>query len=141
MEQLEQEILSFIRNVYEAMGWPGVVALMAVESASIPLPSEIIMPLAGWMLIRDQGLGVHYVLLAGFYGALGCALGSAVAYWVGIKGGAPFSIDMADTSLSLVMISIALSGGSASMARGRLFTPGCCPWCAPSSACRRAQPG
>jgi len=87
MEQLEQEILSFIRNAYEAMGWPGVVALMAVESASIPLPSEIIMPLSGWMLIREQGLGVHYVLLAGFYGALGCALGSAVAYWVGIKGG------------------------------------------------------
>ncbi len=56
---------------------------MAIESACIPLPSEIIMPLSGWMLIKEQGLSAIHVLWAGFYGALGCLLGSIIAYWVG----------------------------------------------------------
>lgn len=66
-----------------------MVLLMAIESACIPLPSEIIMPLAGWMLILDKGHGALFTLVAGFYGALGCVLGSAVAYWVGKWGGRP----------------------------------------------------
>lgn len=63
---------------------------MAIESASIPLPSEIIMPLAGWMLVKEQLLPVSYVLVAGLYGALGCTIGSIVAYVVGMWGGRPF---------------------------------------------------
>jgi membrane protein DedA with SNARE-associated domain len=63
---------------------------MALESACIPIPSEIIMPLSGWMLVKDKGLPVLYTLAAGGYGALGCTIGSAVAYWVGIRGGRPF---------------------------------------------------
>jgi len=51
------------------MGWSGVVLLMAIESTAIPLPSEVIMPLAGWRLVLDEGHGVAYVLLAGFWGA------------------------------------------------------------------------
>ena len=66
-----------------------MVLLMAIESACIPLPSEIIMPLAGWMLILDKGHGALFTLVAGFYGALGCVLGSTVAYWVGKWGGRP----------------------------------------------------
>lgn len=62
---------------------------MAIESACIPLPSEIIMPLSGWMLVKDQGLSPWYTAVAGLYGALGCTLGSALAYWVGAKGGRP----------------------------------------------------
>lgn len=69
------------------MGWPGVVVLMALESACIPIPSEVIMPLAGWMLVRDRGLGLADTVVAGFYGALGCTLGSLVAYVVGANGG------------------------------------------------------
>ena len=72
------------------MQWPGVVALMAIESACIPIPSEIIMPLAGWMLIKNQSLPIDFNLLAGLLGALGCTIGSLVAYWVGLKGGRPF---------------------------------------------------
>jgi membrane protein DedA with SNARE-associated domain len=71
------------------MGWPGVVFLMAVESACIPFPSEIIMPLAGWFLVKDQGHGVEYVLIAGFFGALGNTIGSLIAYWAGRIGGRP----------------------------------------------------
>lgn len=47
------------------------------------------MPLAGWMLITNMGLGPEYVLLAGVYGALGCVLGSVVAFGVGKWGGRP----------------------------------------------------
>ena len=72
------------------MQWPGVIALMAIESACIPLPSEIIMPLAGWMLIRAQALPVTYILIAGAYGALGCTIGSVVTYVIGMRGGRPF---------------------------------------------------
>jgi membrane protein DedA with SNARE-associated domain len=71
------------------MQWPGVVALMALESACIPLPSEIIMPLSGWMLIKERSLSVVYTLGAGAYGSLGCTIGSVVAYVVGMWGGRP----------------------------------------------------
>jgi membrane protein DedA with SNARE-associated domain len=71
------------------MEWPGVVAMMAIESAAIPLPSEIIMPLAGWMLVKDRGLGEEWLLLAAFCGALGNLLGSLLAYYVGAWGGRP----------------------------------------------------
>jgi len=87
---LEQELLSFISYTYSLMQWPGVVALMAIESACIPLPSELIMPLAGWMLIKEQSLAVTYVLVAGVYGALGNTIGSVIAYVVGMWGGRPF---------------------------------------------------
>jgi membrane protein DedA with SNARE-associated domain len=63
---------------------------MAIESACVPLPSEIIMPLAGWMLITEKGLGWEWILLAGVFGAVGNVIGSAVAYWVGAWGGRPF---------------------------------------------------
>ncbi len=63
---------------------------MAVESAAIPFPSEIIMPLAGWFLIEDRGLGFEWLFLAGFYGALGNLIGSLVAYYAGAWGGRPF---------------------------------------------------
>lgn len=71
------------------MEWPGVVVMMAIESAAIPLPSEIIMPLAGWMLVKDRGLGEAWLLLAAFCGALGNLLGSLLAYYVGAWGGRP----------------------------------------------------
>jgi len=86
---LEQELLAFINYAYISMQWPGVVVLMAIESACIPLPSEIIMPFAGWILIKDQSLSAAYTLVAGAYGALGCAIGSAIAYGIGIWGGRP----------------------------------------------------
>lgn len=89
MDQLEYQILGFISQVYNSLGWHGVVLLMALESANIPIPSEIIMPFSGWILIRDQGLGASYVVVAGLYGALGCTIGSVVSYWVGAWGGRP----------------------------------------------------
>ena len=86
---IESALLDIVTKVYDAIGWPGVVFLMAVESASIPFPSELIMPLAGWQLIEAKGGSAWLVLLAGFYGALGNLLGSWVAYLVSLKGGRP----------------------------------------------------
>jgi len=89
IETIEILFLGIITQVYGAIGWPGVVFLMAIESAAIPFPSELIMPLAGWLLIQAKGGSVWWVLLAGFYGGLGNLLGSWVAYWISMKGGRP----------------------------------------------------
>ncbi len=86
---IETWFLEIITNVYDAMGWPGVVFLMAVESAAIPFPSELIMPLAGWLLIEAKGDSAWMLWMAAFYGALGNLLGSWVAYWISYKGGRP----------------------------------------------------
>lgn len=60
---------------------------MGLESAGVPIPSEIIMPLSGWMLVRENGLGMGHVYLAALYGTLGNLWGSALAYWIGAWGG------------------------------------------------------
>ena len=86
---IETWFLDIITNVYDAMGWPGVVFLMAIESAAIPFPSELIMPLAGWLLIEAKGGSIWFLGMAAFYGALGNLLGSWVAYWISYKGGRP----------------------------------------------------
>ena len=51
---IENALLDFITGTYNAIGWPGVIVMMAIESAAIPLPSELIMPLAGWKLIEAK---------------------------------------------------------------------------------------
>ena len=90
MLYIEEQILLITTSIYNAMGWPGVIFLMAIESANIPFPSEIIMPLSGWLLIQDKGLPPYYLILAGFCGGLGNLLGSIISYWVGAIGGRPF---------------------------------------------------
>jgi membrane protein DedA with SNARE-associated domain len=87
---LETLVLTFSTDVYDFMGWFGVVVLMSIESTAIPLPSEVIMPLAGWRLVLDSGHGVAYVFLAGFWGAVGSLIGSLAEYYVARAGGRPF---------------------------------------------------
>ena len=89
MHQIEAEILIIITQVYDAIGWGGVVFLMAVEGTGIPFPSELIMPPAGWLLVEKKGGGWLMLCVAGFYGALGNLLGSWLAYWISLKGGRP----------------------------------------------------
>jgi membrane protein DedA with SNARE-associated domain len=80
------EIISaFIVATISLLGYGGVMLLMAIESACIPLPSEIIMPFSGYLVSR----GEMNLWLVGVAGAVGCVLGSMVAYWVGMYGGRP----------------------------------------------------
>ncbi|HKZ81078.1 MAG TPA: DedA family protein [Pyrinomonadaceae bacterium] len=80
------EILSsFIVATISTLGYSGVVLLMAIESACIPLPSEIIMPFAGYLV----STGEMNLWAVGVAGAFGCVVGSLVAYWAGMYGGRP----------------------------------------------------
>jgi membrane protein DedA with SNARE-associated domain len=80
------EILSgFIVATISALGYSGILLLMAIESACIPLPSEIIMPFSGYLVSTGQ-LNLFGVAVAG---AVGCVVGSLVAYGVGMYGGRP----------------------------------------------------
>ena len=84
-ERILAYIVQFVTHVIQAGGYAGIVALMGIESACIPLPSEIIMPFAGYVVYQG-----HFNLWwAATAGALGCNLGSVVAYWIGAKGGRP----------------------------------------------------
>src|SRR5256885_2327696 len=80
------EILSaFIVATISTLGYAGIVLLMAIESACIPLPSEIIMPFSGYLVYT----GRFNIWLVSAAGALGCVVGSLVAYWIGMYGGRP----------------------------------------------------
>ncbi len=80
------EILaSFIISVISTMGLPGIVLLMAIESACIPLPSEVIMPFSGYLVF----LGKYSLWSVGLAGAVGCVVGSVPAYYLGMYGGRP----------------------------------------------------
>jgi membrane protein DedA with SNARE-associated domain len=76
--------------LYDAIGWPGVVLLMALEGIFFFIPSEVVMPLAGWLLVEQKGHGWEYLLVAAFYGSLGSLLGALVFYYLGMWGGRPF---------------------------------------------------
>ena len=80
------ELLSWlIVSTIRSMGYSGIVLLMAIESACIPLPSEIIMPFSGYLVSRGE-MNIWLVSIAG---AFGCVVGSLVAYWIGMYGGRP----------------------------------------------------
>jgi membrane protein DedA with SNARE-associated domain len=83
LSQLIEHLGAIIIGVISATGYVGVAALMAIESACIPLPSEIIMPFAGYLV----STGRFSLPLVATAGALGCNAGSVVAYEIGARGG------------------------------------------------------
>jgi membrane protein DedA with SNARE-associated domain len=80
-----ETLSGFIVATISSLGYAGVVLLMAIESACIPLPSEVIMPFSGYLVSTGQ----MNLWAVGVAGAIGCVLGSLVAYWVGMYGGRP----------------------------------------------------
>jgi membrane protein DedA with SNARE-associated domain len=86
LHQLLDPILQMIRDGVASWGYLGVILMMAIESANVPLPSEAIMPTAG-LLVQQGKLNFH---LAAFAGAIGCVLGSIPSYYLGMLGGRPF---------------------------------------------------
>src|SRR5215208_7106606 len=80
-----EELAKFTTFVIQSLGYGGVVLLMAIESACIPLPSEIIMPFAGYLVYQGQ----FTLQGAAIAGAIGCVVGSIPAYYLGMYGGRP----------------------------------------------------
>src|ERR1700757_393911 len=150
------EILAaWITSVISAAGYGGVMLLMGIESACIPLPSEIIMPLSGYLVYA----GRFSLLAVATWGAIGCNVGSILAYEIGYYGGRPLALryghyffvtkhdlDIADRFfarwgslavliarlLPVIRTFIALPAGIARMPRLRfhLYTfLGSWPWC------------
>jgi membrane protein DedA with SNARE-associated domain len=85
-EHILEPIGAFVVNVISTLGYWGIVVCMAIESACIPLPSEIIMPFSGYLV----STGRFDLWLAGLAGAFGCLVGSIIAYAAGYWGGRPF---------------------------------------------------
>lgn len=78
-------LIAFVIAVISRSGYLGIVILMGIESACIPLPSEVIMPFSGYLVYTGR-FNLWWVATAG---ALGCNVGSLVAYEVGYYGGRP----------------------------------------------------
>jgi membrane protein DedA with SNARE-associated domain len=149
-------LAGFIKSVISSLGYPGISILMGIESACIPLPSEVIMPFAGYLVYVRQFSSLAVVATLG---AIGCNLGSLLAYEVGAYGGRPMierfgkfilmsrhDLDASERFfekygsatvfvgrlLPVVRTFIALPAGIARMPRGKfhLYTfAGSWPWC------------
>ena len=148
-------VSTFVIAMISSAGYLGIVVLMAIESACIPLPSEVIMPFSGYLVYT----GRFHLLWVATAGAIGCNLGSVIAYEVGFYGGRPLverygsyillsqgELDWADRFfvrwgylavfiarlLPVIRTFIALPAGIARMPRGRfhIYTfLGSWPWC------------
>jgi len=92
---VDQIVIPFLNNLYGAGGYIGVTIAMAIESAMIPLPSEIILPLAGFQvsnqsLIEPLTNGSWNFWLVVIAATIGNTIGSLIAYAIGAWGGRPF---------------------------------------------------
>ena len=93
LDALEAIVVPFLESLYRAFGYVGVAIAMAIESAAIPLPSELILPFAGWSV--SKGLIEPLTGMAWTYpgaviaGVIGNTVGSLVSYAVGLHGGRP----------------------------------------------------
>src|ERR687887_2322688 len=86
--EILKPLVEFITSVISIMGYPGIFFLMILESALIPIPSEIIMPFSGFLVSAGK-LGSIGVVLAGSFGNL---VGSIITYYLGIRLGRAFLI-------------------------------------------------
>ena len=85
-ERILALLVEFVTRVISAGGYAGIAALMAINSAGIPLPSELIMPFSGYLVY----LGRFNLFVVAIVGMLGCNIGSAFGYCIGARGGRPF---------------------------------------------------
>ena len=83
-------LVSFIENTIKTMG-PWVISLlMAIESCNVPLPSEAILPFAGYLVTTGEISNIH---VASLFGAIGCVIGSVPSCYLGYFGGSVFAIN------------------------------------------------
>jgi membrane protein DedA with SNARE-associated domain len=92
---IDQIVIPFLNNLYGAVGYVGVMLAMAIESAMVPLPSELILPYAGFLVSDPSqiepltGSPWNFWIVVVF-ATIGNTLGSLVAYAIGAYGGRPF---------------------------------------------------
>jgi len=89
-EQLENLIITNLQSIYDHIGWLGVTGLLVFENATGILPSEIILGLAGWMLLAAHGAPFPSIFFWGAVAALGSTTGASITYWTASLGGRPF---------------------------------------------------
>ncbi len=78
-------ITSYIIAIIATLGYPGVALLMAVQTIAIPIPSEVILPFAGSLVLTGQ----FNVWMIAIVGAVGSCIGGSIAYYIGQRGGRP----------------------------------------------------
>ncbi|MGA7887098.1 MAG: DedA family protein [Acidobacteriaceae bacterium] len=84
-EKLVVLVFQFVTHIISAGGYAGIVALITLNSGGIPIPSEIILPFSGYLVYA----GRFHLALVLAAGVVGCNIGSAIAYWIGARGGRP----------------------------------------------------
>jgi len=84
-EKILALLVQLITQTIQTGGYAGIAALMALNSSGIPIPSELILPFSGYLVY----MGRFSFVLVVIAGSLGCNVGSAVAYWIGARGGRP----------------------------------------------------
>jgi len=87
--ELETQIIAALQFIFDQFGWFGVAGLLAFENATGITPSEIILGLAGWMLLAAHDAPPVMILVGGLYAALGSVIGSSATYWLARLGGRP----------------------------------------------------
>lgn len=86
LEHILEIVGTFIIDIISRLGYVGIAALMAIDSANIPVPSEITMPFAGYLVTTGRFTFWGAVMA----GTIGSTVGSLISYWIGVKGGRAF---------------------------------------------------
>lgn len=89
VSHIERTILNTLQFLYDELGWLGVGLIMILENATGIAPSEVVLALAGWMLIDAHNLPFSTVFLGGLFAAVGSVLGASILYWAARLGGRP----------------------------------------------------
>ena len=85
IEKLIALLAELVKGTIDAGGYGGLIALLTLNSSGIPIPSEVILPFSGYLVSQ----GRFNLFLVATMGTIGCNIGSAIAYWIGAKGGRP----------------------------------------------------
>lgn len=83
-----ESFAQWVKEVVATLGYPGVFLLITLESTLVPIPSELVMPFAGFMASKGE-FSLPLILIINSTAAL---LGSGICYWIGAKGGKPFLV-------------------------------------------------
>ena len=78
-------MINFVLHIISTLGYAGVGFLMALQTVAIPIPSEVILPFAGFLV----SAGRFNLIILALVGGLGSCIGSSIAYWIGKAGGRP----------------------------------------------------